>query len=288
MSRSGAWLTTIALCVGCLGSAANAQEPPKRPAEAIQDNSFLIEEAYNQEAGVVQHILNITGSVTRQRGPDDRELMFVFTQEWPFFSQDHQLSYTVPFTFLDEGGMTSRGFGDVFLNYRYQALMESAGTPAFAPRLSVILPTGDEDRGLGNGTVGYQVNLPVSKIVSDRWTVHGNAGATVLPDVSGHDLVNFNVGASAIYAVTPTFNFMLEAVGNWDEEVNDAGRTKRRLAAVVSPGFRYAINHKSGAQTVLGLAAPIGVTSAAPDYGFFVYLSFEHPFLPQPTPARGK
>jgi hypothetical protein len=29
------------------------------------------------------------------------------------------------------------------------------------------------------------VNLPVSKIVSDRWTIHGNAGATLLPDIDG-------------------------------------------------------------------------------------------------------
>jgi hypothetical protein len=35
-----------------------AEEDDKRPAAAIQDNSFLIEEAYNQEEGVVQHILN--------------------------------------------------------------------------------------------------------------------------------------------------------------------------------------------------------------------------------------
>ena len=52
-----------------------AQEPDKRPAAAVQDNSFLIEEAYNQEAGVVQHILNL------QRA--DRDWFLSFTQEWP-------------------------------------------------------------------------------------------------------------------------------------------------------------------------------------------------------------
>ena len=30
----------------------------KRPIDVIEDNSFLIEEAYNQERGVVQHILH--------------------------------------------------------------------------------------------------------------------------------------------------------------------------------------------------------------------------------------
>lgn len=256
-----------------------AQVEDTRPAAAIQDNSFLVEEAYNQERGVVQHILNITGTIDRMQGPDDRELMFVFTQEWPFPNQTHQLSYTVPFTFLESGGESAHGFGDVLLNYRWQALMETNAVPAFAPRLSLILPTGDADRDLGTGRVGYQTNLPFSKIVSDRWTLHANAGATLFPSVHRHDLVSHNVGASAIYAVSRTFNLMLESVASWDEEVNDRGATERSFSAIVSPGFRYAFNHPGDAQTVIGIAAPIGLTSAAPDFAVFLYFSFEHPFL---------
>jgi hypothetical protein len=47
----------------------------------------------------------------------------------------------------------------------------------------------------------------------------------------------------------------------------------------VSPGFRYAINHASGAQTALGLAFPQGVGSGPKTHGIFLYFSFEHPFL---------
>ncbi len=102
-----------------------AQEPADPPAKAIQDNSFLIEEAYNQEAGVVQHILNVVHTVDRRGGDDARALSFVFTQEWPVFSQAHQFSYTLPYTFLDDGG-TQNGIEDVGLNYRFQALDETA------------------------------------------------------------------------------------------------------------------------------------------------------------------
>ena len=35
------------------------------------------------------------------------------------------------------------------------------------------------------GSYGYQINLPVSKIVSDRVTLHGNAGITSYFDVHG-------------------------------------------------------------------------------------------------------
>jgi len=283
-----AWLLSSALLSSYCLSPTNAGPVPadslaaleerKRPAEAIQDNSFLIEEAYNQEAGVVQHIMNVVHTVTRQAGPDERQWSFVFTQEWPAFSQTHQLSYTAPYTFLDSDGHSDDGIEDLSLNYRYQALMESETVPAFAPRFSVILPTGDEAKGFGNDTVGYQINLPASKIVSDRWTLHGNAGTTFLPDVEGHNLLSYNLGGSAIYAVTPDFNLMLEVVANWDEEPNEEGATDREVAAVISPGFRYAFNHPNDAQTVVGLAVPIGVTSAAPDYGVFIYVSFEHFF----------
>ena len=261
-------------CV-CMFALAPAAFSAERPAEAIQDNSFLIEEAYNQEAGVVQHIFNL---VWERENGEGEATSFVFTQEWPVFSQTHQLSYTVPYSWLNEQGDSNSGLEDVMLNYRLQALSESDSLPAVAPRLSLIFPTGDEDQGLGFGsdTVGLQFNLPVSKIVADRWTLHGNAGVTWLPDVQGHDLVNYNLGASAIYALTPDLNLMLEWVGTWDREV-DGGQVDGEFATVISPGVRYAINLDQ-AQLVLGLGVPIGLNSAAPDYGVFLYLSFEHGF----------
>jgi hypothetical protein len=249
-------------------------------AEAVQDNSFLIEEAYNQEPGVVQHIWNGLYSVTRHPGaePDERSWVFTFTQEWPVFSQTHQFSYSVPYSFVRSEGHSVDGIGDIALNYRLQVLMETKTRPAFAPRFTLILPTGDASKGLGNDVFGYQTNLPISKIVSERWTLHGNAGATYLPDVDGHDLLSYNLGASAIFAATRQLNFMLELVGNWEEQVSDFDRAERDLSAVISPGFRYAFNHPNDAQTVIGLALPIGITSAAPDVGVFLYASFEHLF----------
>ena len=252
-----------------------AQDPP---AKAIQDNSFLVEEAYNQEAGVVQHIF--TALYTRETdGPDAHAWELAFTQEWPLFSQRHQLSYTVPYGFLETDNDWSNGPGDVLLNYRFQALFENERVPAFAPRVSLILPTGDADAGFGDDTVGVQFNLPVSKVVTDRLTLHANAGATFLPDVAGHTLDNYHIGGSAIYAVTPDLNLMLEGVGNFDEEANDFDGTDRLSSVVISPGFRYAFNHPNDAQTVVGVAAPIGVTSDAPDFGVFIYFSFEHAFM---------
>ena len=74
---------------------AGAQSPPPKQAPEsespfkIEDNSFLVEEAFNQEAGIFQNIFG----AARVGG----KWATAFTQEWPVVSQTHQLSYTVAF-----------------------------------------------------------------------------------------------------------------------------------------------------------------------------------------------
>jgi hypothetical protein len=257
------------IAANAFASSALAADDP-RTAAALQDNSFLIEEAYNQEAGVVQHILGL-----RRQG---RDWDLVFTQEWPVFSQTHQFSYSIPFTRLRSDGQRASGLGDVMLNYRYQALMETATMPAFAPRFSLIVPSGDELRGLGDGSTGIQINLPFSKIVSDRVTLHANAGYTHLFDVQNLKTDGYFLGGSVIYAATRELNFMFEALGDWSEVV-DAGAITRERSLTLSPGVRYAFNLDAG-QLVLGVGAPIVLTEGQkPSYGAILYLSFEHRFL---------
>src|SRR5919197_2887218 len=146
-----------ALGFALLFSASSNVRADDRPIDGISDNSFLIEEAYNQEQGVIQHIFNaIYTNDSRHRG-----WAFSFTQEWPFFSEDHQLSFTIPSSHLRDEGQQQHGIGDILINYRYQALKEGDEIPAFAPRFSLILPTGNRDKGTGNGVVGYQWSLPL-------------------------------------------------------------------------------------------------------------------------------
>src|SRR6266576_4945089 len=122
----------VALCVGwCAGEPLPTSGLASEPiAKGIQDNSFLVEEAYNQEPGVVQHIFNLPSFFTGHA----HEITPSFTQEWPVFSETHQFSYTVPHTFVED----EHGFEDIRLNYRFQALMESEQEPAFAPRFSLV------------------------------------------------------------------------------------------------------------------------------------------------------
>ncbi len=104
-------------------SFAQAQQPTptqtKAPQKPIQDNSFLLEEAYNQEAGVIQHISSFS------RSWDTKNWVYAFTEEWPVFGLKHQLSATVLVLGLRSGPNTDKGFGDIAINYRYQ-LWETA------------------------------------------------------------------------------------------------------------------------------------------------------------------
>lgn len=255
-----------------------AEDKPQRPVDGIMDNSFLIEEAYNQEPGVVQNIFNGVYGVSDVSGANVRALNLSFTQEWPVFSQKHQFSYTIPYGFLWNHGQESDAFGDVLLNYRYQAYLDQKSLTAFAPRFTLVLPTGSVVEGFHDGVLGYQWGLPFSTTVGDRWFVHANAGLTYLPNAvaaSNEDFLRYSLGASAIYCVNNRFNLMLEWICNWSEAPRANSTVGLEFSSVISPGLRYAINFQNDSQFVLGLAAPIGLTGSAPQFGAFVYLSFE-------------
>src|SRR5207244_11139813 len=125
------------------------------------------------------------------------------------------------------------GFEDILLKYRFQALAEAERHPAFAPRISLVVPIGDADKGFGHERLGYEINLPFSKIVSDRWTLHFNAGGSLFPNVRDQDLWNCNLGASAIYAVSANFNLMVESVAFWEEDVVESQHVKRTVTALL-------------------------------------------------------
>ncbi|HVL65840.1 MAG TPA: metal-dependent transcriptional regulator [Vicinamibacterales bacterium] len=271
------------LMLPALAAAQTTAPAPSRTVQpfAILDNSFLVEEAFNQERGIFQNIFGF------QRA--DGAWEFAFTQEWPVGSQTHQFSYTLPFA----GVTGARGFGDVMINYRYQAVMEDPGIPAFSPRVSLILPTGGE--GFSYESVGLQVNLPFSKQRGDVY-FHWNAGFTwhpraearigstpdppapsvVLPERGRVSLFTPHLSASGIYRVKQMFNLMIESVLEFEELPMDAG-TSRQTVFTLSPGARGGWN-LGDHQLILGAAVPITWVESGSSAGILLYLSYELPF----------
>jgi hypothetical protein len=238
----------------------------------IADNSFLLEEAYNQEPRVVQHI----SLLLLPRGDG---WGYGFTQEWPFFSQRHQLSAT-----MAVGGGAGQGvhLGDALLNYRYQ-LAGPDGRVAVSPRLSLLVPTGDRDLGAGHDAVGAQVNLPLSVFLGDRIVTHWNAGATLVPnaaDGAGNRATAsaVSLGASVIWLAHARVNVLVETAWQRAREVSGPDATTSVEELYVVPGVRWAHDFASGLQIVPGVGYAIGAGPARGEGAVVLYLSFEHGF----------
>jgi hypothetical protein len=252
---------------------------PSSPPPPIEDNSFLIEEAYNQERGIVQHVS------TFARSAGSSAWVYEFAQEWPLAGQKHQVSYTVPLAHTTDGSSSNTGIGDIALNYRYQ-IGGGGSALALAPSATLVLPTGDSRRGMGAGGTGYELKLPLSVEISPRLVAHSNAGISYTPrarDTFDNRAATrgYALGQSVIWLAHPNLNLMLESVWTVTREVTGPGQTARSTEFLVSPGFRTAINLRSGLQIVPGLAFPIGVGASRGERAVFAYLSFEHPFANQ-------
>jgi len=271
-------LASLLLLLAAVAAAQCAKDDKKcaLDEQGIQDNSFLVEEAYNQEFGVVQHIQ------TWQRNWPNGDWVYTFTQEWPVdAAPKNQLSYTIPVFHPDD--VAGTGLGDVLLNYRYQLIGSGETKVAFAPRVSLVLPTGDWRRGRGMGATGVQFMLPLSIVVSRRFVTHWNAGATILPgakDAAGDkaNAYGYTLANSVIFQAHPRFNLMLENIFQSTQQVTGPGRTAWQNSWLLSPGVRWAWNFSSGLQIVPGVAVPVGVGPSAGQRGVLLYLSFEHPY----------
>ncbi|WP_109485036.1 hypothetical protein [Occallatibacter savannae] len=262
-------LTSIVRVNGQHAAASNLPEHP------IQDNSFLAEEAYNQEPGVVQHIQSFTHMW------NSKTWAYSFTQEWPVPNHwKHQLSYTVAGAKPDEtlGG----SFGDLLLNYRYQLLGTGETRVAVSPRATLIVPTGSVKNGSGYGGSGVQVASPASYVFNRRFVGHYDLGGTVIPharDAAGDVAASYgyNAAGSVIWLAHSQVNGMFETSWSSAHLVTRPHGTDVQNTLWLAPGARVAFNFRSGLQVVPGVAWLAGVGPSAGDRGAFFYLSFEHP-----------
>ena len=166
----GFLLVSIVTLTGFVSFAQNDTIPKKGSyleygQPAVEDNSMLIEEAFNQEAGIIQHISNLI--------IDDGNVIYAYTQEIPLADVKHQLSFGISynsFKMPDElkqitnNDYLTHGLGDLFVNYRPLLFGKNAWALVI-PRFTLIVPTGDSRYGFGVGAWGGQFNLSRDKTV---------------------------------------------------------------------------------------------------------------------------
>jgi hypothetical protein len=273
-------LVRAVLAAGCAAFADFATTPRALALASppIQDNSFLVEEAYNQEHGVVQT------AFTYQRTAASPGYVSTLTQEWPAPGQRHQLSVTVPLQGVSSSTGVAQGLGDVGLNYRHQLVGDGESPAALSPRVTLLVPSGNVDRNLGSGGYGAQLNLPLSLTFSPSFVAHTNLGVTHVFAARGQDggrtgLTSWNAGQSVVWLARRDFNVLLEAVLYGNEMPRDGGGTERTTEAWISPGVRFAVDLPGQLQIVPGVAVPVGVGTSRGKTGLYLYLSVELPLF---------
>jgi hypothetical protein len=229
----------------------------------IPDNSFLIEEAFNQEKGIVQNtvIFQRTKSGNWDAG---------FTQEWPIGTERHQFAFTIPFGAADAG---RTALGDAEVSYRLKITGDGPRFPAMTPEVALIVPTSAERRSAGWHGAGWAVSVPFSKELNYLF-LHVNAGNEWLraDDGAGNWETTPYLAGSVVVAVRPMLNVMLEAYNEWAP-----GHDGRERSTTISPGVRFGWNTATDTQLVLGVGMPI-TRGAVHDRGILLYCSYELPF----------
>lgn len=156
------------------------------------------------------------------------------------------------FVLLDPEGEPSRsGFGDSLARLKYRFLDETPRAPALMVAVSVRLPTGDVDRGLGDKDVDVQPLAVASKTFGPV-TLTANAGYTFV--TRDRDLNVVNLNASVEVGITKAWWIVGEVVS---ELATSRGVDDR---VVLRAGTVYAV----GERVRLDGAVAFGATRASP------------------------
>jgi hypothetical protein len=94
-----------------------------------------------------------------------------------------QVHVIAPFTsFASNGNPTEYGIGDMQFGVKYRFLKETDDWPQLGIYPMLMVPTGNADRGLGNGTAWTQLPLWAQKSWG-KWTTYGGIGYAINPGV---------------------------------------------------------------------------------------------------------
>jgi len=257
---------------------------------AFEDNSFLFDEAINQEKGIMQYVSNLYFD-----NVNGGNLLYSFTQEIPVGGEQHQLNYSLLYH-LDRAtpsGQRSSGFGDISVGYHYK-LTGKRDKVMVIPGITVIIPTGNSQEGRGIGGAGAQATVTFTKRLSHRLVTHYNIGYTFISQADRYTYSNTDspvlayernlhyagLGAGATWYVSRKKVLFAELISNFVTDINQDGSLRHRNISTINPGFRFCID-ANNVQIVPGVSSPIILTDGAfSRMGIFFYLSIESEYLP--------
>ncbi|WP_408098048.1 hypothetical protein ACJVC5_03740 [Peredibacter sp. HCB2-198] len=241
----------------------------------IEDNSFLLEEAYNQEWGVYQFIQQY------QTYNNSNNFTYAFTNEIPITDKTHQFSYGFGYERYD--GVEHGSITDTTLSYRWQPVNRDG--ILIAERFGLVVPTGSVEKGTSAGVYGFEFVQAATITMAPQWMNHWNFGFKVLPaaKTAGVDkrrtLTTFKAGTSLIYFLSDHFNLMLEGLLESGQGIDEDGNKIVETSFTINPGFRFDWNLDwKDTQIVPGVSFPTELINGPTQQAVLVYLSIEPKF----------
>ena len=150
-----------------------------------------------------------------------------------------------------EGEKSRAGVGDILLGGKLRVLDEKETVPALLGALTLRLPTGDDERGLGSEDVDVGLLGVISKSVGPV-TLFGNLGYTFVTRDSDLNFWTFN--AALEYRATKAWSLVSEVV-------SAVGEAAAPDTAVLRIGSVYALTERIKLDGAVGF----GMTKESPD-----------------------
>lgn len=173
-------------------------------------------------------------------------------------ARDVSLNLTVPFARSELGSDTSYGLGDLGLGVDLIGWRGALGYPYLMPYVRVLLPSGDEDQGLGSGETSGRFGLAAGTTVADSWdfVVDGAFVARSETDNS------FQVGGAVVYnffyskklagdrpdMYLPEFSLLAEVRYESSTVSEGTDRTSALGGLVYRPTRRWQLSFYAGAE----------------------------------------
>jgi opacity protein-like surface antigen len=158
---------------------------------------------------------------------------------------------------VEENGVTTskvNGFSDSILEVKWRFYEKDGLSVALKP--GVIIPTGDDEKGLGSGKVGYSAFFIITREI-EPWAFHMNLGYKRNENTTDARNDIWHASVAAVRAVTGN----LKAVANIGIESNE-DKASNTSPAFVLGGLIYSITENFDVD--LGYKA--GLNNAEPDY----------------------
>lgn len=242
----------------------------------LQSNDFLVDTAYLQEKGELQHSFTLTRTNRRNWSTN-------FSEEISLGSEKHQLSFSLPSQLVGNSPKKHRGFGDIQIEYNYGLFGDSESRITVSPGFGLSLPSGNARKELGAGATGVSFKIPVGVMLGDRLASNSVFETTYTKSAQNAEgaranVFGYEIGQSFVWFAKPKLNFLVEAVWEREQEVTGQGLKEYENEFLISPGIRWAHTFKNGLIVSPGVAVSLGFGPSRSERGIFFYLSFEHSF----------